>query len=471
MLRLTTLEKKMRPVFTLVAVCMIAVSGGCGGGDDEVLIYKRQVLANGVTVIVQNVPGLNRMGVETFYRTGFMHDAGGNPGVAHLVEHLISKGATEKYRPGQAWDTIVGRGGVTNAETMPHFTHFDYSIPVTDLGIVVSIEKERMTTLKLEQEVAKVEIESCYEELRVVESQPAAPVVKFATMAANQAWRFGKTEAKLASGLESIAPQSLGNYIDARYGPDRFMFIVTGSVEPSKTIDFIEKHLGEVPASGSPDLAPIDWDTLPPQTEVSWDSKINGVFVWFAPPADATDRVILSLWANAFGARLARDNFVTEIASFAMCSSYTWPVGDLPFFAYISLRPGISIETGRETLENRVRQIVSEFEEAANPTPVQQLANDLGALNTLTRDQVVRQSLYLKNERKMSDIQALEQTLLGHSLNLGIREMLLGESMETHLQRIKTIKPDDIITIISRDLAAEKMHSTVVRGTGTDTDE
>jgi predicted Zn-dependent peptidase len=466
--RLTGLQKKARLLCTLVAVCVVATSGGCGGGPDEIITYERRVLANGVTVIVQNVPNLNRLGVETFYKTGFMHDVGGNPGVAHLAEHLIAKSATEKYRAGQAWDTIVSRGGVTNAETLPHFTHFDYSIPLTDLGIVVSIEKDRMTTLRLEQEVAEGEMERCYAELRTVENQPTAPVVKFAAMAANQAWRFGKEQAELGSGLGAIAPQSLRNYIKARYGPERFIFVVTGTVEPASTIDYIDKHLGEVPSSGSPDLAPIEWSSIPEQTTIKWDSKINGVFVWFAPPADATDRIVLSLWANAFGERLARDHRVTQVASFAMCSSYTWPVGELPFFAYISLRPGIAPETGRQTLEDRVRQIVSEFEEAANPTPIQLLANDFGNFDTLTREQVVSQSLFLRNERKMSDIQALEQTLLAHSLNLGIREMMFGESMEQHLERIEALKPADLVTLISRELAPEKMRSTVLVGTEAD---
>lgn len=449
---------------TLAVAIMAVAVVGCGRKGPEVS-FERRVLDNGATVIVQRVAGVNRAAMKVFYRTGFMDDGQGTPQMARFAEALWTKSATKGFKPGAAWDFIMSRGGHTSAETMPQVTHFTYIVPIVDVGAVLQIEMERLQSLQYDREVAEFELQQCYKEMQDSESQPAAPVLTYAAMAANQLWRYGTKEVNLSSGLDSLSADAALAYINAHYAPERLIIVITGGLRPKSTIDFIEKHLSSVPRSDGSATREIDWNALPEQTELHWDSPVNGVFLWFKPPVSESERIQLSLWGDTFGRTLAKDPRTLDVARFIATSSFTWSVGEMPFFVYATLRDSISPETAVPVLRERVDHILTEFSHNANPAPIIDTAKDFAELEKMDLDIAIRQAAFLKRDNRLSDDEALEFILIRHSLNLGLRECLFGDPASGRVQEAR-----DLIALGVQGLLTDLVDSsvrgvTVLRGT------
>lgn len=452
----------------IIGIVVVSFTGSCGRGQESGGKFERRVLDNGFVVLAQEVDGINRMGMELFYKNGFMQDGQGFPQQAHLAEHLFSKGRTQNFKVGQSWEVILTRGGKTNAETMPGFTHFDYGVPLLGFGLPVQIEIERMQSLGFDEKLIEGERQFCYEEFRHVENQPTAPVIKFAMMAANQIWRYGAKEVKIGSALDDVTSITMIEYIRSHYAPGSAIIAITGGGELEKTVGYVSEQFSRLAPREIEPRTAIDWDAQPNQSEAIWDSKTNGIFVWFAPPEDPSERTILSIWASDLVRRLAADQYVKEIARYVMGTSYTWPVGEMPFFVYMTTREGVNLDTALKTFGERVDQAIAEARMEAAPSSVQLVMQDLGNLGTLTTQQVAGQVAFLAGKHEISQQDALEEALLLHSLNLGIREMLFGADFDTQMAKVQNLTGQELADLISRVLAPANRRTTLLRAANTD---
>jgi hypothetical protein len=459
MLKRITSRKLQNATFTFAALCLLLL--GCGGSKENPN-FARLVLDNGITVIAQRLDGFTRATVQTFYRNGFVHDMQGAPQSAHYAEHLLARCPTDGFGPGQAWDTVMSRGGSTGAETMPTFTKFDYTMPLNSIGVVLDAEFERLRSLRFDQDVAEFEIGQCYKELTTVESKPSAPVVKFAAMAANQAWRYGLEDVELKGSLDSVGPEQIMSYIRERYTPENLIIVITGSLDPQETVGLLASRFAELPPVPTAEVPAIDWDALPDSGTIRWDSSANAIFLWLKPPADQTERIIVSMWATALAVGMAQDANVNTVARFVMASSYTWPVGELPFLVYATLKPDVDPEEARQTLVARARAILAREADIASPEAVQLFVNDLATLPEITPTEVSHQMTFLQETHNTPEQVALEQILLTHSLNLGLRELLFGGAPEEHVAAINDLDAGGFREILKRVLVPENLRSTLV---------
>lgn len=448
------------------AFCLVAMAVNfiaCGQKGPKVA-FERKVLDNGVTVIIQHVEGVQRASTKVLYRTGFVDDSEGTPQMARYAARMMSKSATKSFKSGAAWDLIMRRGGHTGVETMPDFTHLTYIVPFTDVGLVLQIEAEHLQSLSFDEEVATFERQRCYDDARSAVS--SAPIVEYAAMAANQCWRYGLQEVAFAGALDTLSAGSLMSYINEQYTPNGLIIAITSGLEPSNTANFIKTHLEKVPIQGRTPLPAIEWANVPQQTEVKWDIPVNGVFVWFAPPESESDRILLSLWGDTFARRLGSDAEVQAVAQLVTTSSFTWAVGDMPFFVYATLNDGVSTEQAVAVLTARIDQVLSDFALEANPAPIVNTARDFANLESMTTEVAVRQAAFLTREQRLSDEEALEFILIRHSLNLGLRELLFGDPASGLLQQALDLTSVGTRELLNNLREAPIRGVTVLRGVG-----
>src|SRR3546814_12489622 len=86
-----------------------------------------------------------------------MDEPPGKSGMAHFLEHLMFKG-TDDLKPGE-FSTIVARnGGRENAFTTQDYTGYFQSVAVDRLDLMMKLEADRMTGLRLTDEDTEPEI-------------------------------------------------------------------------------------------------------------------------------------------------------------------------------------------------------------------------------------------------------------------------------------------------------------------------
>jgi zinc protease len=131
-------------------------------------------LGNGLQVLVipdHRTPVVTQM---IWYKVGSADEARGQSGVAHFLEHLMFKG-TEKHPESAFSHAVAELGGQENAFTSYDYTSYFQRVAREHLKTVMAFEADRMTGLRLTDEVVDPEREVILEERRSrVDGDPSA---------------------------------------------------------------------------------------------------------------------------------------------------------------------------------------------------------------------------------------------------------------------------------------------------------
>lgn len=448
---------------SLCLLLTVALFASCNSGGEQPAQneFSETVLANGIQVMVQSVVDTDRVGVEILYPAGFTVESQGHTQLSHLVEHLLCKSATEKYGAGESWKLVTEKGSAT-AETLPGFSHFGYGVPTKDLGLVLSIEADRLRTLRIDPAVVAREAEHCYAEVSKLRQDDQMPLIKFAAMAALQNWRFGASEAKVSAGLEDIPESAIAAFLRNNYSPRGMLVVITGGVSSQDAFAEAKKHLEGIEFPAPRPLEATRWDRHPPTESMTWDGQITGAFLWCDPPNDPFHRVVLSLWGNLLLQKLRTDVELTAISTFVMTSSNIWPLGELPFFVYVSARSSYTPTQIESALRDRIDFVKTRTTDETITGQIHQLAEQLVQQGTFNMKLMEAQKASLVEQAGLSDEEATTQLLLRHSINLGTRHMLFMGQFEDLVRRLQTLQPEQLTEIVTKTLDPANQHVTIL---------
>ncbi len=93
------------------------------------LPYERSVLANGLRVVTQPMPGARSVAVGLFVGVGSRREDEAHAGLSHLVEHLVFKGTRRYPDAGGLSEAVEGSGGSVNASTDRELTVYSARVP------------------------------------------------------------------------------------------------------------------------------------------------------------------------------------------------------------------------------------------------------------------------------------------------------------------------------------------------------
>jgi predicted Zn-dependent peptidase len=93
--------------------------------------HERSVLPNGLRVVTQTMPHARSVSVALFVGVGSRHEADGEAGLSHMVEHLAFKGTRAYPAPGALSEAIEACGGTVNASTDRELTVYSSRVPRT----------------------------------------------------------------------------------------------------------------------------------------------------------------------------------------------------------------------------------------------------------------------------------------------------------------------------------------------------
>ncbi|HEX9447653.1 MAG TPA: pitrilysin family protein, partial [Dongiaceae bacterium] len=145
-----------------------------GPAAADIVDAQSFTLKNGLQVVVlpnHRAPVVFQM---IAYRVGAADGLPGKNGVAHFLEHLMFK-ATGKLQAGQFTKEIDRRGGNDNAFTNQDMTAFHQEIAKEHLPLIMSMEADRMTGLRLTDAVVMPERDVIIEERRErTDNEPGA---------------------------------------------------------------------------------------------------------------------------------------------------------------------------------------------------------------------------------------------------------------------------------------------------------
>ncbi len=460
---LCSARNEAAPTWFAVPVLTAIVATGIFGFEPAAAASKaqRRVLDNGMTILMLPIPQADQVAVVAFYHVGFLHEPKGMTQAAHLLEHLVCHAATKSYGRNEAMN-LLNRLGMANAETLPDWTHYDYVLPSDKLGLAIQIEAERLTSLRIDEDIIAVEAPRCYRETDIVEQNPAAGMIKHAFMAFNQAWRHGATDALVRGGLENLSIDDLAGFHRRFYRPDNLTLILVGGFEADHALKLLEKHLGGIRPEGTARLAAIDWPKVPRRMTVQWDAKLRGVCIAFPPPDDQGDCLVLSLLGSVLAQKLTTDSEIGKVADSVFCSNFQWGVGEMPLFIYAAAKPEAALKEVEDAVARRAQQIFTDLPDYA-PMQMRMAAAQLSQQASILDWASVQTMARLVARQRGGNLRSGTAMVLGQSaINWGVADRLLGPKPSESVSQLSSLTGAKLRRLVARCLDPSRQFVTLL---------
>lgn len=251
--------------FALTAALLGALSGTAVAApeQDAKEAVTSFTLDNGMQVVVvedHRAPVLQHM---VWYKIGSADEPVGSSGVAHFLEHLMFKD-TDNMKSGELSATVAANGGRDNAFTSYDYTAYFQRVAADRLGLMMKMEADRMTHLRLSGDDIATERDVILEERNMrTENNPRALFSEQMNAVQYINHRYGVPIIGWKHEMEALDRADALNFYHTYYAPNNAILVVSGDVTPEEVKRLAEEYYGPIPAN--PDLPPRLRAQEPPQ--------------------------------------------------------------------------------------------------------------------------------------------------------------------------------------------------------------
>ena len=188
-------------------------------------------LKNGMQVVVisnHRAPVVRHM---VWYKVGGADEAPGESGIAHLLEHLMFKG-TKNMEPGAFSASVARNGGQENAFTSHDYTAYFQTIASDRLDMVMRMEADRMTNLRITAEQVVPERDVVLEERRSrVDNNPSSQLREQIRAALFLNYPYRRPVIGWEHEIRALDVDRILAFYKRYYAPNNAVLIVEGDVE------------------------------------------------------------------------------------------------------------------------------------------------------------------------------------------------------------------------------------------------
>ncbi len=254
----------MRLAITVVAALAAALfTAALPSSSTEEAGVTRTTLANGLRVVIVRDPLAPVVTTELNYLVGSAEAPAGFPGMAHAQEHMMFR-SSAGLSTFQLADISASMGGDMDADTQDTVTQYFYTVPASDLDLVLHIESIRMHGVldsdadwaqergAIEQEVAQDLSNPLYNFLSAARSHVFAGT-PYEHDALGTRPSFQKTTGAM-----------LKSFYDAWYHPNNAILVITGDVDPQAVLALAQHYFADIPSKPLPARPAVHLQPLKP---------------------------------------------------------------------------------------------------------------------------------------------------------------------------------------------------------------
>ena len=225
---------------------------------------RREILPNGLTLLVQRDDSAGAVAVVTHVRAGFFDEPDEWLGISHVLEHMFFKGTPTRGVGAVARET-KGAGGYLSAHTSYDHTAYYVVLPASGLATALDIQSDALRRSLIDEEELARELKVIIQEAKRKLDSPGAVAqetlheVMFDRHRIRR-WRIGH-EAQLATFRRA----DVHGYYASRYVPGRTIVSIVGDVNEEDALALARERYGDwTGTEGRIDASPEE----PPRREV-----------------------------------------------------------------------------------------------------------------------------------------------------------------------------------------------------------
>jgi len=212
---------------------------------------EQHVLSNGLTVVVEPLPGAESVAIGLYASVGSRSEPDALGGLAHLVEHMVFKGAGGRDTRELA-EVIEDVGGSLNAWTARDQTVFHGRALARDLPLVAELIADFIRAPHFEEEHLEREKEVILSELGESVDSPDDLVHDHLFEAAFGGQAIGRPVLGNEKTVRSVGRQDCFDWLAQQFTPSRLVLSAGGKVDRDQVLDLAEKLLGDMEPNEAP---------------------------------------------------------------------------------------------------------------------------------------------------------------------------------------------------------------------------
>lgn len=211
-------------------------------------------LANGITVAIEPMDGVETLAVGLYADVGARSEPEGLSGLAHMVEHMVFKGAGNRDARAIAED-IEDVGGSLNAWTARDHTVFHGRLLAGDLALGVGMIADLVRAPHFDADELEREKGVVLSELGEARDTPDDIVFDHLQLAAFPRQPLGRPVLGDEASIAAIDADALRAWVAGQYRPDGLVLAAAGKVDEAELLRLAEAHFGDM-APGAPATPP-----------------------------------------------------------------------------------------------------------------------------------------------------------------------------------------------------------------------
>ena len=249
-----------------------------GDGAQIAIPYTKYKLANGLTVVLHEDDSDPLVHVDVTYHVGSNREDPGRSGFAHFFEHMMFQGSVN-VGDEEHFRIIQEAGGTLNGTTNTDRTNYYETVPANQLETVLWLEADRMGVFldAVTEEKFEVQRETVKNERgQRVDNRPygrALETMYAATYADGHPYSW-----PVIGWMEDLNRADLTDlkrFFLRWYGPNNAVLTIGGDIDKAKTLEWVAKYFGPIPAGPEVENLPKQPATLDKDRYVTLEDNIH----------------------------------------------------------------------------------------------------------------------------------------------------------------------------------------------------
>ena len=256
-------------------------------------------LPNGIALAIEPMPHARSAAIGLYASVGSRSEPAGLSGLAHMVEHMVFKGAGARDARAIA-ESIEDVGGMLNAWTSRDQTVFHARTLPDDVPLALSLIADLVRDPHLAEDELAREKQVILSELGEARDTPDDLIHDHLFSAAFGSDPLARPILGDEAGIEAVTAADCASWLADQYAPTRLTIAAAGAVDPDAIRKLAEPMFGDMAERPAPAIAPAIWQggmlADPKRSE-----QAHLAFAFPAPPAADPASAALALFNQAVG--------------------------------------------------------------------------------------------------------------------------------------------------------------------------
>lgn len=222
-------------------------------------ITEYVMVRNGLRVLHMPLPGTGTVTSNIVYLVGSRHEARGETGLAHMLEHMLFKpvhDGTGKKMKELKHKVLGDKGALMNATTWLDRTNYFFTVPKQYFSEALAVEASRMRNLIIDEKEFLPERANVLSEYEMYRGVPREVLTAELVQAAFVSHGYGHETIGHKPDIEGYTTAMLTRFYDTYYWPNNAVLTIVGDISAAQALAAVRQQFGAIPPSPQAIVAP-----------------------------------------------------------------------------------------------------------------------------------------------------------------------------------------------------------------------